>query len=288
MAQLNGPSWWKSNTPIKLPVPFKNIQVLLQILGEEYLDYRKLAVEIGYYPSITARLICLANSSWSSPSMPISDIEQACLRLGTSVVRSVSIAMVIANSFDPGRCKRFDVERFWLSSMLVAEAAALLTAKLPALLKETFNDRTAHTAGVLHLIGLLWLADNLPLETSQALQQVVIDNTISLNEALQQTVKTDYCQVGGWIGEQWNMPEPLVIAMQYHRDSNYQGAFWEIAILMGIATKLVAAVISHVEQAPEITACEHLQISREDQEKTYARILAKLEPTLELSRMLFG
>ena len=61
----------------------------MQSLADENMGYQQLAEVIKHYPNITARLIFLANSPWSSPISPISSIEQACSRLGVPIVKSI-------------------------------------------------------------------------------------------------------------------------------------------------------------------------------------------------------
>lgn len=289
MLQPIQPAWWKTNKPIKLPVLSKNIHLLLRLLGEQNLDYNALSLQVGYYPAIAARIIYLANSSWSSPAMPISELEQACNRLGSSVVRTVSIAMAIANTFNAGRCKNFEVERFWLTSMLVADAACMLLEKIPADLWQDARDKTAHTAGVLHLIGLLWLADNLPLETSQALK-LADEQAISLQDAMQQVIDTDYCSAGAWIAEQWNMPEVLVVSLRFHRDAEYRGVHWQMAQLIGLAVTLVRSVLQADKTAVAETLPEYklLQISSAEQLGVLTKLQAQLQKSTELARLMFA
>ncbi len=289
MQQTILPSWWKTNKPIKLPVLSKNIHLLLRLLGEQDLDYRALSLQVSYYPAIAARIIYLANSSWSAPASPISELEQACNRLGSSVVRTVGIAMAIANTFDAGRCKGFDVERFWLSSMLVADAASMLLEHIPDNVWQAVRDKTAHTAGVLHLIGLLWLADNLPLETSHALH-LADEQAISLQLAMQQVLDTDYCSAGAWIAEQWNMPAVLVVSLRAHRDAEYRGAHWQMARLIGIAVNLVEIVTrtDNGVMAAELPDCDLLQISSVEQQRVLNKLLAQLEKSTELAKLMFG
>jgi len=126
----------KLSEPAKLPSIAKNIHVLMQALASDKLSYQQLAEIIKHYPEITARLIFLANSSWSAPISPINNIEQAISRLGISIVKSISIAISIASSFDTRKCPCFDTVHFWTSSMLVAEGAV----KEPVYLPQNFHS----------------------------------------------------------------------------------------------------------------------------------------------------
>ncbi|MEQ1529518.1 MAG: HDOD domain-containing protein, partial [Methylococcales bacterium] len=205
----------KYNGQVRIAPLAMNIHVLMQAIADEDMDHRQLASVLHHYPVITARLIALANSAWVCPATPITNIEMACIRLGTSVVKGVSIAIAVASSFNTARCPIFDPIRFWTSSMLVAEGAGLLAAKLSDKNKYAADiENTARTGGILHNLGLLWLADNLAVETADALQLSLMDPMLTVNQALMQRVGIDYCLVGAWIGKQWHIPQELIAVMQ--------------------------------------------------------------------------
>ena len=189
-----------------------NIHVLIQAFADENLEPEALASILYHYPVISARLLGLANSAWARPVSPITHIETACVRLGHSTVKGVSLALAVASSFDTTRCPSFDPIRFWTTSMLVAEGGALLAAKLPDKdpLSRTILRFTVQTAGILHNLGLLWLADNMAIETEQALKLTRSDPLLTVNQAIAESVGIDYCQVGAWIFKQWGLPDELI------------------------------------------------------------------------------
>lgn len=273
----------KCSEKIRLPSLTKNIHILMHELTNNELNFQQLANIIMHYPEISARLIFLVNSPWSAPVHPISSIEQACSRLGASTVKSISIAMSIASSFDTEKCSGFDPEYFWTSSMQVAEGAGLLAAELP---NSTELTQTAHTAGVLHNIGLLWLADNLPKETNQALLMTAEDKTFTLSKALLQCTGADYSHVGAWIGKQWNMPEILLVAMQYHRDMDYQKKHYEMALLVGSAATMSTAIYHQYDQLPENKHLERLGLDTAKQQRIMQRLSKNFAKTHELAKML--
>lgn len=274
--------------PIKLPLLAKNLHALMQALDNNMSTYLELAEVIKHYPEITARLIYLANSPWSTPIAPISSIEQACSRLGTKIVKIISIAISIAASFDTRKCPSFSTEHFWTSSMLTAEGASLLASYLPEQLGSQDLEHTAQTAGILHNLGLLWLADNLPSETNdafRAMQDMAPNLTIS--EALQQHTGTDHCEVGAWIAQQLKMPEVLQMTMKHHLNPSYHEAFWETALLVGSAAYMASAVQKHTEEISILTNLEKLGVQPSDQELAYQRLGNNYEKTHELAKTLF-
>lgn len=95
------------------------------------LSVRELASIIENHPAITARLIALANSAWIDPASPVCSVERACLTLGLTVVRSVSIGLAVFPLFNSSVCPAFDFHRFWASSKLMTDGAVFLASAMP-------------------------------------------------------------------------------------------------------------------------------------------------------------
>lgn len=265
-----------------------NIHVLMRALSDGDMDQRQLASVLHHYPVITARLIALANSAWISPAFPITNIEAACIRLGMSVVRGISIAIAVASSFNVARCPAFDPIRFWATSMLVAEGAGLLVAELPD--KANYAPDfvcTAQTGGILHNLGLLWLADNLAVETAEALNLVSEDPLLTVNDALEQCISINYCLAGAWIGNQWQMPEELIAVMQHHRDNSYQENPAVLVLLVGAAAKMVSSMFHENHEMADNQSLHNLGIDLEQQSNVFKQLAKKFDSTCELAKALF-
>lgn len=265
-----------------------NIPQLIRSLSDTDMDFHQLATVIHQYPVITARLIALANSAWASPSSPITTLDSACLRLGHSVVKSTSIALAVASSFNVARCPAFDLVRFWTTTMLTAEGARLLATKLPAHVGHSADlPFTAQTGGTLHALGLLWLADNLATQTNQALQRSSADPLLTVSQALIDDIGIDYCSVGAWIGKQWHMPEELICVMQHHRDYNHQISNSTAVILVGMAVKISASLIHEDQARPDTPELQALGIDEDQQKTVFTQLENKLGAMSELAKTLF-
>lgn len=275
----------KFTSPIRLSPMVTNIHVLIESLGDETLSFKQLAEILSRYPVITARLLALANSAWAAPTQPITTVENACVRLGMSVVKSMSIAFAVASSFNVVNCSSFNNAYFWTNNLLVSSGAALLAAQLPQ--ERGDYSKTAQTAGTLHGLGLLWLAEHLPIETSQALEHIKTDATVSLNEALLAGTGIDYCQVGAWIAQEWQLPEILVLAMQYHQDSEYRDEAWELALLVGSALKMATALGGDGLPPPVDETLVSLGVTAEQQQLVFQALAEKYDYTRALVKELF-
>lgn len=271
----------------RLPTLPIGIEQLLKALSDDNLTYPQLAEVINNHPNIVARLIALANSAWAAAVVPITNLETACARLGLTVVRSTSIALAIASPFNPARCPSFNIERFWSTGILVSEGAGLLATKAkPGLLPDE-GKGTAQTAGILHHFGLLWFADQIPEDTMKVFKFVAKHPQVSVSEALRKQTYSDYTTIGGWIAREWGLPELLATAIEQHLDTEYRQEFWEMTLLVGAASQMVASLHLGDKEVPENYRLESLGISQAMQEKVYQQLGKKYESCHEMARALF-
>lgn len=267
-----------------LPVLSPGLPYLLSALGDEEIDLEALATAVRCFPSITARLVALANSAWVSPKRPIISLPDACSLLGLRMVRCVSFALAVARPFDPGSCPGFDVERYWCSALLTAEGAALLSEHLD----DECHVDTAHTAGLLHNLGLMWLADSWPKETALAFSIATSDENCDLVQALYAATGNDYCEAGGRLSEAWKLPEPLTIAIRYHRTQTYRGPHWQFAAVCGIAARMSSRLWRGQEWIQEDLNCDALDLSPAVLQCVFQKLVGKRDAIHHLSKTLFS
>lgn len=267
---------------MRIPALPPNTPQLLRQLSDERLSLAEVGRMLERYPPIAARIIGLANSSWSAPASPITSLPQACARMGLDVVRSVSVGLAVGTPFKPQRCPGFDSERFWAAAMLTADAAAWLCGG-PLQGWSELEAGTARTAGLLHNLGLLWLADRMPQQTGAALSAVQQDAQLSLNRALLTHCGIDYPTAGAVLAAEWNLPGVLTVAIGQHADPDYRDEHWTAAHTIGIAESMVAAVWKTSDWLPP----DSVAIDVPQRQSILDRIAGQLDDARELARSLF-
>ena len=268
----------------RLPVLPPGTPYLLKSLTDESMDFHRLSLTIERFPTIAARLIALANSAWSSPVSPVTSLEAACARLGFSVVRSTSIALAVSSPFNPSRCPAFDAPRFWCRALLVADVSSWLAQAAEA----GPAPETARAGGLLHNLGLLWMADQLPQETHQALQQHRAAPADQLGQLLIDSLGFDYADAGGLLGETWGLPDPLVTAMAHHREPATSFSQEESVFIVGHAVAMAQAAEQQTPWTLPDSAQPALDISPADASRLFAQVTTQLTITRELAQTLFG
>jgi len=222
-----------------LPVLPPGISYLLKTLVNDDITYQQLAHEIEKFPSIAIKIVATANSAWASPILPITSLRDACSRIGLPLVRSISIALSVSQVFIPTRCPSFNAKTFWVSSLLTAEAAYLSAKDSTDICPDT-----ARLAGLLHNIGLLWLADKKPLETSDAMIKNSKKDSISLSQILSEKYNLNLYTVGGHLATVMELPEITAFTI-----ANYKTNCTDIerALINNhqYAKKIASAILSH-------------------------------------------
>ncbi len=194
----------------QVPVLPSGVSKLFETLTDDSIDFTELAATIEKFPSIAARLIAIANSSWSSPVTPVDSLESACSRLGFDIVRSTSIALAVAAPFDANRCPKFSARYFWTTALLAADATSWLRMESSSMKTEL---PVVRTAGLLHNMGILLLVDQLPEEVGMAIKLVEDSEDLSMSDALLYILGFNHLETGLLLGKAWNFPDPLVEAM---------------------------------------------------------------------------
>jgi len=192
----------------RFPVLPPDISALLKTLNDDEIGYTQLAKELELFPSIVIKIVATANSAWASPVNPITTLRDSCARIGVPAVRSISIALSIAEVFDPSRCRPFNSKIFWISALLTAEAAYLCSRDNPEVC-----SNTARLAGLLHNIGLLWLATQKPEETASAISLKQNNEIDSISDGLNKQLGMDLYTAGGYLATYIDLPEIIAEAI---------------------------------------------------------------------------
>lgn len=271
---------------LSLPVLPGGALSLMQSLSNDDFSYRELAELIENFPGIAGKLISLANSAWSSPATEITSVEIACARLGTDVVKSVSIAILVSSSFSPNKCPHFDAAKYWCSALLTAEFAFRLTRICRA--ETGLEASTARTAGLLHNLGLLWLADQLPDEIDRALQKNGKDGTQCLQRRLIEILEFDQADAGGILAKLWELPDALVHSANHYLDAGYDGRHRDLVLTIGLSARLVSIILRGEEPHPEhYNDAQQIGVAQQELAEVIDQII-ELVPRTRASARIFA
>jgi len=171
-----------------------------------------IATIVAKDPAITAKILHVANSAAFGLSEKISDSADAVQMLGMTTVRSLVLSAQVYSNFAPGRVKGFSADALWSHLMKCGDLARAILRHERADFAECED---AFTAGMLHDMGKLMLADSLPDEFSRALE-LAAGEEISQCEAEQQVFGATHAGLAAYLLGLWGLPAAIVEAVAFH------------------------------------------------------------------------
>jgi putative nucleotidyltransferase with HDIG domain len=194
-----------------LPCSYRELTVELQSANS---SLKRVAAIVSRDMSMTAKLLQLANSEYFGLSQTISCAEDAVNYLGLEVIRSLILTVNLFAELKAERADNNLFEELWAHSLMVAVCARQIVNAEQ--MGADMADQ-AFTAGLLHDIGGLVLALNLPEQRKSALELASKEN-IPIWQAERMILNTSHMEVGAYLLSLWGLPDPIVEAVAFHHE----------------------------------------------------------------------
>lgn len=230
----------------ELPTLSPDVQRILTSCENPTITQNALADTLSESPTIAARLLGLANSSFFGQQGQVHSLTRAISVLGMTTVRSVAVGLALSGEFTTGRCPGFDAGRYWESAVMTA----LMSSALHPHMREELRPPgdSIYMTGLLHNIGLLALVHLYPDEMNLAFAAYAAQPQRRLGEHIRSLLDIDHYQAGIWLGSKWHLPEDILLVMQYHYDREYRGAHWPLVLLEGVCSRWAGQLIDGAEE----------------------------------------
>jgi len=165
--------------------------------------------------ALSARVLRIANSAYYGMSRQVIDLQESVVLLGMRSVRNLA---VIAATYPwmqkPLTGYALEPEAMWAHSFGVGVAAQLIAQKTRAV-----DPDFAFTAGLLHNVGKVAMSVWLDHKLTSVLNLAQRDH-LAFDEVERKLLGFDHAEVGGFMAENWNLPESLVLPIRYHHRPN--------------------------------------------------------------------
>jgi HD-like signal output (HDOD) protein/signal transduction histidine kinase len=188
-------------------------QILLQFLHlaeDDRTTLNDLATLVGQDPSLSARMLTVANSPALCRGSESKNLTQCLVTLGTRLSRTLAACLVVQSVFSPSvDNQQYDLTGFWKHSLLLAETARALAAEIG------FADAgDAYLAGLTHDVGQLLLLGGVGKRYGALL--TISDDEAELRDAEQRVLQTDHAMIGAWLIDQWKLSSFMADAVLFH------------------------------------------------------------------------
>ncbi len=163
-------------------------------------------------PAMTAKILQLVNSAVFGLKRAVASPAEAVMFLGIDTTKSVILLAHSFSYFDQIKDSDFSVENLWKHSIRTGNFARWI-AQSEKMEKQMVEE--AYTAGMLHDLGKLALAANLPQQYSDAAMRAA-SRGIPLWEAEEQVLGANHAELGASMLAIWGLPIGIIEAVALH------------------------------------------------------------------------
>lgn len=185
---------------------------LVEELNSDSASMRLVGEKIASDLAMAAKVLQLVNSSFFGLPRHISCPKHAVSLLGLNIIQPLVLSAAAFSSYsDPG-IPGFSLERLSEHCLAVATTARRIATNETD--QEQIIDQS-FIAGLMHDVGKIILAANLPKEFTAAIE-LAGDTGLPLYEAELQVFGASHAEVGAHLLELWGIPDPIVQAIAFH------------------------------------------------------------------------
>jgi putative nucleotidyltransferase with HDIG domain len=205
---------------------------VMRLASDSETSAAELSRIVSKDPSLSTRILRVANSPYYGFAKKISTIEWAIVALGFETLRETVLSLTLIDLFKGAASKHFDPRKFWKHSIDTASAARSLA-------KEMKNrvPGEAYAAGLLHDIGTLVLYRFFQDDFAE-IQRLVEQDGLMLSQAEAVALGTSHADIGAWLAERWNFPPHFVEAIRYHHNPGYAQVNPELTAIVHVANQI--------------------------------------------------
>ena len=194
----------QANGSFALPDACFKVKALMEDESSEIADF---AGVIGIDPSMTSRLLQIANSAIYSFPGEISTISRAITIIGTQAIYNMMLVDVAASAFKHFENQAIDLKRFWRMSIVCG-----LVSKNLAIKSGIRDIERLFVAGLLQNFGELLVAKIKP-EVAQRCEQYSSKN---LPWQLQElALGFTYTDISADLLKIWQLPEKIIMPIRF-------------------------------------------------------------------------
>ncbi len=224
-------------------------------INDEKANSSKIARVVQIDPSITARLIKIANSPLYRGRKPIESCPEALTRLGLNAVQNIVTAFSMKSVFNAkSRLIHHEMVELWRHSSYVAAISAVIAHKIPG-----FDPDRAMLAGLIHDIGVV------PVLVHAENHLDIISRSEDIADAIGQ-LRVD---IGVEIIRQWGFPddfeEVVINAENWYRNNNAPLDYSDIVMIAQLHSYIGTDDIKKTPKLNELPIykkwAEHLKAS---------------------------
>jgi len=189
-------------------------QDLMKLLYSDEASIDQVARIISKDMGMVTKILQVVNSPYYGLRGHVSNPTQAVALLGFNNIKSLVLTTKVFAQFDQARLPFFSLDTLWQHGMVTGSHARAIAKEEgvgPILIEDTF------TAGLLHDVGILIIATNLPERYTEMLA-LMQDQHLTECAAERELFGATHAEVGGCLLGIWGLSDAIVEAVAFHHD----------------------------------------------------------------------
>ncbi len=246
-------------------------------INDEKANNSKIAKVVQIDPSITARLIKIANSPLYRGRRNIESCPEALTRIGLKASQDIITAFALKAVFKArSYAIRKKMQNLWTHSSYVAAISAVLAHKTPG-----FDPDRAMLAGLVHDIGIV------PILAYADRNIDILDSPKDLAE----TIKALKIDIGVQIIKKWGFPEDfedvIVNSENWYREGDDEPDYTDIVMISQLHSYIGKVDARKMPKMDELPAYKKLAAGQLDVDQSI-NILDQVKDEIEHIRQMLG
>ncbi len=209
---------------ISLPEIYLRLQ---QAMDDPMHTREQVADIVAYDPSLSARVLRIANSSYYSFPREIETVAAAVGIIGEIDLRNLVLATSVVGSMNALDYRGVDIDQFWLHSLRCGIFARLLASHAGG-----YNPEILFLAGILHDLGILVMYQQ-DAALAGAITRQAEEHHQLRDQAEREVLGFDHAEVGALLIEAWGLAPELAELSRCHHQ-------YQLARQQPQATRLLA------------------------------------------------
>ncbi len=185
---------------------------LIELLQNQNTTLKAVGELVAQDMGMSMKLLQLVNSAFFGLRRNVSNVADAVNLLGVETVQTLVLSLHAFNQLNARQVADFSLDAVWQHSVAVAALAKRIA--LAEGLDKTQAEE-AHLAGMLHDVGRVVLAINLPDEYGSVLT-LAKDPARSLITCEHERFGASHAEIGAYLLGLWGISDPIVEAVAYH------------------------------------------------------------------------
>ena len=224
---------------------------LVETATNEYCSLTEMADLIEQDPSLTVRLVSIANGAFFGSAKPVSTVEQSVMRVGVNHLRVMALSLSLRETFPMGKVGTMDYEKFWRSSLYQALLAKSFAQRL-----RTCDPEEAFVAGLVLEIGLLIFL-HIFAKGSEIKRNLDLHPLEKLLEWETRHYGTDHREIGAAALTYWKFPSVIVECQHVYNIKSGEQQLSPLALTCEMAREFSSLICEEsMEWYPLFRKCE--------------------------------